>query len=108
MVEGGPPIGVPECVSYAAVEGLDPLCCETIDLLMEIMASYLQRAVLTLAPVPGAEVYVSGGVSNYLAAYFKKREDHLWEKFTNHPQMSGLLRQAKIYVLTQNPTLDGL
>ena len=73
QIKGGPRIGVPECVTYAAVEDLDPLCCETIDFLMEIMASHLQRVVLTFAPLPGAEVYLSGGVANYLAPYFKKR-----------------------------------
>ena len=66
----------------------------TIDLLMEIMAEFMQKMVLTLSPVPGAMVYISGGVANYLSSFFKKKEKFFWDRFVDHGQMRGLLEQA--------------
>lgn len=48
------PIGVQECITYGAVESIDPLCEQTIDFMWEIVASLTQKLALTLAPVPGA------------------------------------------------------
>ena len=48
------PIGVQECITYGAVESIDPLCEQTIDFMWEIVASLAQKLALTLAPVPGA------------------------------------------------------
>ena len=75
------PIGVPECVTHAAVYKQDELCTMTIEFLVEIMACALQTMALTF--LPGA-IYISGGVANYLSSFIKEREDLFWQHFLNH------------------------
>jgi len=74
----------------------------------EIVASLAQKLALTLAPVPGAQIYISGGVSNYLSPFFKRREELFWKVFSKHNHMQSLLNQIEVFVLNENPTLDGL
>jgi len=102
----GTVIGIQECVTYAALHNEDPLCVETVELLWEIVACLLQKLALTL--LPGA-IYISGGVSNYLAPFFKSREHIFWKHFLNHNQMrEQVLEHVQVFVLTENPTLDAL
>lgn len=102
----GTVIGLQECVTYAALHNEDPLCVETIEFLWEIVAYLLQKLALTLLL---SAIYISGGVSNYLAPFFKNRKDIFWKHFLNHNQMrEQVLEHIQVYVLTENPTLDAL
>ena len=98
-------IGVQECVTYAAFHNMDPLCKETIEFLWEIAACLLQKMALTTLP---GSIYIGGGVSNYLADFFKANEELFWKHFLNHNQMSQVLAKVQVFVVAENPTLDGL
>ena len=84
---------------------MDPLCKETIEFLWEIVACLLQKMALTTLP---GSIYIGGGVSNYLADFFKANEELFWKHFLNHNQMSQVLAKVQVFVVAENPTLDGL
>jgi glucokinase len=95
------------CITYAAVHGLDPLCELTIDFLIEIIASCLQR--FTLAALPMGGIYLGGGVLNYLGDYLVKKQEIFWNHYLDHPYMrESILEKVPIYVMRENPTMDSL
>ncbi len=95
-----------ESITYAALHNLDPLCVDTIEFLWEILACLLQKLALTILP---EAIYISGGVVNYLAPFFKSREDLFPTHFLNHNQMrEQVLEKVQVFVVDESPTLNGL
>jgi glucokinase len=79
----------------------------TIDFLIEIIASCLQR--LALAALPMGGIYLGGGVINYLSDYIEKKQHIFWEHFLKHPQMrEGVLEKIPVFLMRENPTLEAI
>ncbi|CDW86064.1 glucokinase [Stylonychia lemnae] len=112
-----------ECITYAALNDLDPLCTKTIDFMIEIIAICIRKIALTTLPMGG--IFIGGGVSNYLSSHIEKRQDIFWQHFLGEMNENSsqqqqqadmdaqsfpnlILRQIPIYVMRENPTLDGL
>jgi glucokinase len=78
----------------------------TIDFLIEIVGCFLQKLALTTLPMGG--IYISGGVSNYISTYFETKQEIFWTHFLNNPMREAVLEKIPVYILRENPTLDGL
>ncbi|CDW79124.1 UNKNOWN [Stylonychia lemnae] len=99
---------------------------QTIDFLIEIIGNCLAK--LALATLPMGGIYISGGVANYLCDYIKDRKadkkqansNDVDEKekqpqslFLKHflidsPMKASVLEKIPVYIIRENPTLDGL
>lgn len=82
------------------------LCERTICFLMEIIGCFLQKLGVISLPMGG--IYIGGGVSNYISGFIEKHQDLFWKHFLNSPMRESVLEKIPIYVMKENPTLDGL
>ncbi|CDW81338.1 glucokinase [Stylonychia lemnae] len=117
-------VSLQECITYCAVNKTDKLCMMAIDFLIEIFATCLAKFALVVLPMGG--IYISGGVANYLCDYIKDRkvaskevysdeeeeeqpQGLFWKYFlTDSPMKELVLEKIPIYIMRENPTLDGL
>lgn len=91
------PIEFQESITYAAINDLDPLCVQTMEFHLEILAVVLQQVALTM--LPGA-IYIAGGVGNYLSDFYLKKQDIFWKHFLKHIDVrEDILEKIDIYVL---------
>ncbi len=100
-------INLQECITHAAVNHLDELCEKTLDFQIEILACILQN--LSFITLPYGGIYISGGVANFLSSYIEQKQDVFWHHYLDHSGLrEEVLEKIPIFVLRDNPTLDGL
>ena len=95
-----------EAITYLAVNDKDEICEKTMSFLVEIVASFVQKMALISLPTGG--IFIGGGVSNYLSDFIVRKQQLLWDIFLENPMSEAVLEMIPIYVMKENPTLDGL